>query len=77
MPCYDIDAIRRKVAEILDGPNSNLAYSSIWYNLQMKGTRVPREILITLFKELDPRGVQERRAHRLIKWVYQNGLSLL
>ena len=75
MLCYDIDAIRRKIAEMLDGPNSNLEYSSVWHHLQMKCTRVPRKIMANLLKELDTQGVQERRAHRLRRRVYQNGLS--
>ena len=38
----------------------------------MKSTRVPRKIVAKLLKELDPQGVQERRAHRLRRRVYQN-----
>ena len=76
MLCYDIDAIRRKITEMLYGPISNLGYSSVWHHRQMKGTRVRRKILSNLLKELDPQGVQERRVHRLRRMVYQNGLSL-
>ena len=54
LPCYDIDATMRAITQVLDGPNSNLGYRSVWPHLQMKGTRVPRNIVATLLKELDP-----------------------
>ena len=57
---------------MLYGPSSNLGYRSVWHHLQMKSTRVPRKIVANLLKELDPQGVQERRAHRLRRRVYQN-----
>ena len=70
LPCYDIDDVRRTIPQMLDGPNSNLGYSSVWHHLQMKDTRVPRKIVATSLKELDPQGVQERKAHRLRRRVY-------
>ena len=72
MPCFDIDAIRGTITELLDGPNNNLGYRAVWHHLQMNGTRVPRTIVADLLKELDPSGVQERRAHRLRRRVYHN-----
>eukprot|EP00794_Sanderia_malayensis_P007626 gene7626-8468_t len=57
---------------MLDGPNSNLGYRAVWHDLQMNGIRVPRNIVANLLQRLDPQGVQERRAHRLRRRVYQN-----
>ena len=72
MRCFDIDAIRGTITELLDGPNNNLGYCTVWHYLQMNGTRVPRTIVADLLKELDPSRVQERRAHRLRRRVYHN-----
>ena len=72
MLCYDIDANRRKIKEMLYGRSSNRGYRSVWHHLQIKGTRVPPKIVANLFKELDFQEVQERRAHRLRRRVNQN-----
>ena len=69
---YAIDSVRAKIFQMLDGPNSSLGYRAVWHHLQMEGTRVPRKIVATLLQEIDPQGVQERRAHRLRRRVYQN-----
>ena len=63
IPCYDIDAIRRKITEMLDGPNSNLRYHSVWHHLQMKVTTVPCKIVANLLKELDSQGVHLHHFH--------------
>eukprot|EP00795_Rhopilema_esculentum_P014495 gene14495-5557_t len=72
MPDYEMDSVRATVGGMLDGPQSNLGYRAVWHDLQMKGIRVPRNIVANLLRELDPQGVQERRAHRLKRRAYQN-----
>ena len=72
MPDYDMDVVRATVSEMLDGPQSNLGYRAVWYDLQMRGIRVPRNTVANLLRELDPHGVQERTAHRLRRRAYQN-----
>ncbi len=72
VPDYDMDVVRASVVAMLDGPQSNLGYRAVWHDLQMRGMRVPRAVVANLLRELDPQGVQDRRAHRLRRRLYQN-----
>eukprot|EP00794_Sanderia_malayensis_P011648 gene11648-12846_t len=56
MPDYDIDTLRAKITQMLDGPNSNLGYRAVWHDLQMNGMRVPCNIVANLLQRLDPQG---------------------
>ena len=63
---FDPNELREKVVEIIDGPECSQEYRSIWRTLQQKGVRVPRSAVEEIVRELDPEGVKERKAHRLI-----------
>ena len=52
------------VVEILDGPGISRGYRSIWHTLQRKGVRVPRSVVEKMVRELNPDGVEERKAHK-------------
>lgn len=67
---YDLNAVRHSVQEELDGPGCSGGYRAVWHTLQMEGKQVPRETVRTLMNELDPEGVQGRRARRLRRRSY-------
>ena len=47
-------------------------YRSVWHTLQIEGHQVPRETFREVVKELDPDGVQARRAKTLRRRTYCN-----
>ena len=67
---YDVNIIRQRIQNEIDGPGSSAGYRSIWHTLQMEGNQVPRETVRVLVKELDPEGVRERRAKTLRRRTY-------
>lgn len=71
-PEYDVNEVREKIRGLLDGPGCSGGYRTVWHTLEMQGLRVPRKIVQELFKELDPDGTAERKAHRLKRRTYHN-----
>jgi len=67
---YDINDVRTAITELLDGPDSTVGYRSIWHALQIKGVMVPRIVVQELMKEIDPGGVESRKAHKLKRREY-------
>ena len=67
---YDPNNVRTAILELLDGPNSTVGYRSVWHNLRMKGIVVPRVVVQKMLKEIDPDGVESRKAHRLKRREY-------
>eukprot|EP00112_Aurelia_sp_Birch-Aquarium-sp1_P023513 Seg7030.2 transcript_id=Seg7030.2/GoldUCD/mRNA.D3Y31 product="hypothetical protein" protein_id=Seg7030.2/GoldUCD/D3Y31 len=69
---YDVNLVRAEIRTLMDGPNSSRGYRAIWPQLQMQGISVPRNLVENLLREIDPNGVQQRRARRLQRRVYRN-----
>ncbi|EDO47548.1 predicted protein [Nematostella vectensis] len=44
----------------------------LWHNLRMKGILVPRVVVQEMLKEIDPNGVELRKAHKLKRRVYRS-----
>ena len=42
----------------------------MWHTLRMEGYMVPRVVVQTLLKEMDPEGCKQRRAKRLKRRIY-------
>ncbi|XP_046861913.1 uncharacterized protein LOC124455267 [Xenia sp. Carnegie-2017] len=63
---------KRRISEMINGPQSSAGYRSIWHTLEMEGLRIPRVVVQDLLKELHPDGVEARKAHRLKRRVYHN-----
>ena len=60
---YDIDLqeIKNKVAEELDGPGRLLGYRALHKKLrEIHGLNVPRNIVYSMMGELDPTGLENR-----------------
>ena len=71
-PEYNIGEVRAAIMRIVNGPQGTQGYRSVWHALQMDGFRVQRKIVADVLREIDPDGVNERRAHRLKRRTYQN-----
>ena len=69
-PEYNVDFVRNEIITLLQGPHSSRGYCSIWHSFQLNGTRVPRQVVKLLLRQLDPE-VAERR-HRLKRSTYHN-----
>ena len=62
---YDVNVVREKIVNILDGPGCMGGYRHVWHTLKLQGISVPRSVVWHLVKLLDPEGVKLRKAHRL------------
>ena len=67
---FDLPALRNAIVEILDVPGCSVGYRSVWHALQRKGIRVPRSVVEEIVRELDPDGIEARKAHRLRRRQY-------
>ena len=66
----DVQAVRRRIQQKLDGSGCLVGYRSMWHTLRMEGYMVPRVVVQTLLKEMDPEGCKQRRAKRLKRRIY-------
>ena len=69
---YDVNVVRAKIVNILDGPGCMGGYRHVWHTLKLQGISVPRSVVRHLVKLLDPEGVKLRKAHRLRRRTYHN-----
>ena len=69
---YDIDVITEKIRTILDGPGCIAGYRHVWHTLKLQGISVPRSVVQHIIKQLDPEGVEQRKAHKLRRRTYHN-----
>ena len=69
---FDINFVRQVIEELLDGPNCCVGYRSVWHCLKLRGIIVPRLVIQQLMQEIDPEGVQARKAHRLQRRQYHS-----
>lgn len=67
-----IEEARRRISHIISGPGSLAGYRSVWHTLEMEGLRVPRVVVHEIMKELDPEGIELRKANRLKRREYIN-----
>ena len=67
---YDFDSVRQAVRELKDAPDSIVGYRSVWHTLQLDGIIVPRSVVEEHQREVDPHGVESRKAHRLRRREY-------
>jgi len=64
--------VRNRITEMIDGPGAAGGYRTVWHALEIEGMRVPRSIVQSLLKELDPAASENRRGHRLQRRRYVN-----
>jgi len=69
---YDVEDVKVKIKEIVDGHGCLKGYRSVWHRLQINGLRVPRFAVQSLLRDIDPEGTLKRRAHRLKRRSYRN-----
>ena len=69
----DEDMVRNVIAEEIIGAGRLSGYRSIWHVLRLQHQiHVPRGLVARLVRELDPDGVEERRARRLTRRRYSS-----
>ena len=64
--------VRQRITEMVDGPDSAGGYRTMWHSLQMEGLSVPRAIVQSLLKEIDPVSTETRKGHKLRRRKYEN-----
>ena len=69
---YDINNVRNRIQEEIDGPGCSGGYRSVWHTLRLEGMQVPRSVVQNTLKELDPEGCEVRRAKCLRRRKYRN-----
>ena len=69
----DRDHVRRCIREELDGSGKLLGYRAMWKRLKTKyDLQIPRLVVQTILRELDPEGSRLRKANRLRRRSYVN-----
>ena len=66
------DAVQERIREMINGPASAGGYRTVWHYLELEGIRVPRAVVQSILKELDPEGTQNRSRQRLKRRRYLN-----
>ena len=65
-----LEAVRKRILEIIHGPGSGGGYRMVWHTLKTEGLNVPHIIVQDILKEVDPEGCQLSKAHRLKRRTY-------
>jgi hypothetical protein len=55
----DINFVRDRIQQELDGPGNSAGYRSVWHTLKLDGIQVSRETVQVLVKDLDSKGVRD------------------
>lgn len=71
LPVYDLEKVKQRVAEELDGPGCMGGYRAMWHTLRLEGLQVPRHVVEAVVRELDPEGCRLRKAKRLRRRKYR------
>ena len=65
--------LRNVISEEIQGAGRLSGYRSIWHALRLRhGIHVSRHVVAKIMKEIDPDGVDERKARRLHHRVYKS-----
>ena len=65
--------LRNVISEEIQGAGRLSGYRSIWHALRLRhGIHVSRHVVAKIMKEIDPDGVDERKARRLHRRVYKS-----
>ena len=69
----DEDHLKRVIGEEIGGAGRLSGYRSIWHALRLRhGIHISRHLVARLMKEIEPVGVQERKARQLHRRVYRS-----
>ena len=71
LPQYELNVIRNRISQELDGPGCMGGYRTTWHTLRMEGMQVPRRIVEGIVRELDPEGCELRQRKRLRRRKYR------
>ena len=69
----DNETIRTAILKEMDGAGRLSGYRSIWHALRLRHhIHVPRSLVAAIMKEIDPNGVEERKARRLRRRTFHS-----
>ena len=71
LPQYELNEVRNRIAQELDGPGCMGGYRTVSHTLRMEGMQVPRRIVEGIVRELDPEGCELRQRKRLRRRKYR------
>ena len=67
----DKETLRSAISKEIAGPGCFAGYQSVWHALQLRHQiHVPRNKVARLIKEMDPQGVENRKARHLSRRRY-------
>ena len=67
----DVDQLRDIIRKEISGSGQALGYRAVWHSLRLvHRIHVPRHLVATILREVDPVGVQQRRRRRLSRRKY-------
>ncbi len=69
---YDREEVRQAILRHSSGFGRSGGYCSVRHALRLKGMTVPRCVVEEIYREVDPNGTVERKAHRLRRRRYTN-----
>lgn len=67
-----LNEVRKRIKEIIDGPESMGGYRTVWHTLELEGFKVPRIVVREIIRELDPEGTELRKSRYLKRRQYHN-----
>ena len=74
----DVDQLRDIIRNEISGSCQALGYRAVWHSLRLvHRIHVPRHLVATILREVDPVGVQQRRRRRLSRRKCQLRSKLL
>ena len=69
----DEQHLRNVISEEIQGAGKLSGYRSVWHALRLRhGIHVSRHVVAKMMKEIDPDGVETRKARRLHRRVYRS-----
>lgn len=67
----DVDQLRDIIRNEISGSGQALGCRAVWHSLRLEHRiHVPRHLVATILREIDPVGVQQRRRRRLSRRKY-------
>ena len=66
----DLQAVKLRIQQKLEGSGCMVGYRSMWHTLRLEGYVVPRSVVQAMLKEINPEGCREIQAKRFKRRIY-------
>ena len=71
IPQITHERVRQMIQEMINGPGSAGGYRTVWHYLELEGLRVPRAVVQSILKHLDPEETENRRCGPKLRVAYR------